>query len=341
MTPSSRVLVVCEDAGAAAGIAPVAARLRDRDGLRGIVIGGASKAEFERWGLPNRVVSDARAVQAAVDDADAHDIVLTGSSPWGARLEAHAVLAARHRSLRVVTFVDYWSNYRPRLSFPGDSGLELVPDRLVVVDERMKREVVALGVDGSRVVATGSPAFDRLWSRRDPTPGAGEGALFLSQPIEALYGTTLGYTEKTTLAALAPRLSRSRTRLVVRPHPREDRDALASFVAGLPCDARIETDGDVEDAILRARVVVGMTTMGLVMAALLGRPTASFQLGVSEPLELPTIGLGATKLATAEETIDAVWSDLLDGPGAAPRFSDEAWRPGATERLLELLTAGD
>lgn len=321
-------LIVCEDAGAAAGLAPVAARLERRR----VIAGDAARAAFESRNVPVE-----RFDVSCLDIAPNVTTLVTGSTAWGDRIEARALLAARAKGVRTVTYLDFWSSYVERLSYPMKTDLEVVPDVLAVVDDVMRDDLVKIGVSAERIVVTGNPAFDALHERRAAWPApSGDVVLFLSQPLASLYGDTLGYTERSTLEALAPAVAELGMRLRVRPHPREDRAALASLVSALPGACAMDASTSLEEALRNARIVTGMTTMALVEAALSGRPTVSIQLGGLSNVELPTVRAGATLLVTSPAALGAAVRDVRDrGEALLPRGA--GFDTGATGRLLSVI----
>lgn len=326
---SSEVVLVCEDAGAARALAPVARALRDVGRLRYAIATGAAASILRGEGLSVREGSHA-------DDRDTwrgSPVALTGSTQWGERIEARAAVTARRAGCRVVTFLDFWSNYVARLSFPETTGLAVVPDRLAVIDARMRDEAIAAGVPAERVRVTGSPTLDAASSLPRLTPHTGGDILFLSQPLEQLYGSVgtghaLGYTERTVLEAVAHAARAVDLSVRVRPHPREDAAVLRAAIARLPGCAPCE-GGTLEAACCRAAVVVGITTMALVDVALRGMPTVSVQ-PTETPLTLPTVELGFTRLVTRLSDLPAA---LRTPPTPPPPFPSS----GAVGRILALL----
>lgn len=335
----TKVVVVCEDAGAAANLALVAAELRRRGIGVDSVVGRAAARYFG---------SDVRLAESTTLDstlrligAPSTRVVVTGTSPWGMRLDAEAVLFARQCGRRTVSFLDYWANYAARLSYPSRDRLEVVPDRLAVVDLPMRDEAVAAGVPAGRIVVTGAPAFDGPLRRGiiDPAAPRTSCVLFVSQPIAALYGDALGYTEATCLRALASVVAARGLELVVRPHPREDEASLRALVARLPGQCSVQTRGDLFEVAASAEVVVGMSTMALVEVALGGIPTVSLQVGAPAPIVLPTTAAGVTPLVVDESGLARALDEAsaIRGVPIRDRLEVLGWRPGATERMVELL----
>jgi hypothetical protein len=203
----------------------------------------------------------------------------------------------------------------------------------------MHEDLRALGVADERVVVTGSPAFDATLARRRRWSPSGRTVLFLSQPIKTLFGGELGYTEDDVLGAVAVVVAEAGAELVVRPHPREDTEALRKRMTALPCPTRTDASADVLDAVRDARVVVGMTTMALVHAALLGAPTLSVQIDRRGKDPLPTNRDGLTiPVADASELRRQLLA-ALDAVAPLPPRVPAGWSPDATGRVVAALDA--
>jgi hypothetical protein len=267
------------------------------------------------------------------------------------RLEAHATIAARQRSLPTFTLIDFPSQLRPRLSFPGTDDLGAMGDHVLAIDQEMRRRLVIAGVPENRVVVTGSPAFDGLWEAESLSPGEGDAThvLFLSQPIAALHGsdgavpTFLGYTEGMVLDAVARMIAPHGLELRVRPHPREDESMLTKLARELPGRVRVDRTGSLREAIGRAQWVVGMTSIALVEAALLGKTAISVQFDRRGEDPLWTNVSGLTVGVIDREGLAVAVAEALR-TARAPRLARSnmealGWAPGAAGRVLACLDA--
>jgi len=210
-----------------------------------------------------------------------------------------------------------------------------------------------VGVPARRITVTGNPAFDHLWlaeeddSKTEDAPTVEDNVLFLSQPMAALFDADgndpggPGYSEVSILRALAPIVAALRTTLVVRPHPREDVDRLRSHLTELPGDVRLEANRPLRQALLRARVVTGMTTIALVEAALMGKTSLSVQLGLRGMDSLWTNRSGLTSLVTTIEELEAALANAWHAPTAPgnvrARLRGLGWAPDAASRVLREL----
>jgi hypothetical protein len=300
---------------------------RDRGDDVAFILGAHAFAPFEQaLGTRPASVDPARASATLAD----RDALITASTCWGDRIEAKAVLVARDGGVPILTFVDFWSNYASRLSYPDEANLALLPDRLAVIDATMADDIVAVGAPRDRIVVTGSPAFDAI--KPLPFPEGASTLLFLSQPLAALYGDTLGYSEQTVLPLVASIARDNGTPLRIRTHPREDATAMRALARGLPGDVAIDEHASLEEAVASSSVVVGMSSMGLVEAALWSRISISAQIGRRGDDALPTNRTGLTSGVTSEaELAELLGRSLRDPkPSSVARFM-----PRATERLID------
>lgn len=210
--------------------------------------------------------------------------------------------AAAEMGCTVVTVLDNWVNYQERISMDGQS--PLIPDIYAVMDELAYTEAVADGIPPSCLRVTGHPNLGSLatdWAAADDTwrqdfrrsLGLGvdgrELLAFVNEPVAHDQGTGpdhpgwRGYTEHTVLASLGQSLRALQTLadVMIIPHPRDDRVALAQIWAdhGAGQPGRV-VDITGRQGVLAADRVVGMASIMLYEAWLVGRPTLSLQPGL-------------------------------------------------------------
>lgn len=250
--------------------------------------------------LDNRALSTeapAHWTRLDVDSACAApaDIVLYGSSvsdPAPARVAA----AARAQGRPIVHLLDNWMNYAQRLL--DSTGQRLVPDLYLVMDDQARQEAIADGVPPEILQISGHPNLATLAHEATEfgAPASPVPILFYpSEPVIADQGPASdsqgrGYDEVSLGHQLAPLLGQTLPKgasLHVAPHPREDRTAVTEFWQGLAhqhfgdtVSLQIVPPNGVRKALHGATHVLGMTSILLYEAWLLGRPTASFQPGL-------------------------------------------------------------
>lgn len=336
-----RLLTVVRAAGAAASLAPVHKAYEGPKNL--LAYDGAlttlRAANLEPDGVITAFAPD------RVPDRRAPTALLTGTS-FAADDDALWWAWAREQGSPSTAFVDQASSYRERFTPSWGSFLEPGPDRIGVVDEAMRREIVAQGAPPAAVHVVGQPAYDPL---HDVTPGRraqaraalGVGpqtcvALWIGEPPPpprtiAEDKALRGYTESETVrlahaafAACAPdRL------FLVRPHPVHQ----ATGGAPAPCADDVRMDhGAKLDALAAADVVIGQTSTALLEAWMLGVPVLSLQPGRLAPSPV-TDGRPGLRVVTAPEDIGGALRGAL-AQGRRPPHPPE--RGAAARKLLDL-----
>jgi len=275
--------------------------------------------------------------------------LLTATSANGVDLERLLWQQARFGGLTSLALLDFWSNYPLRFLSGQDWSW---PDHLAVMDAVSAADLRTLGAP--QIHITGQPALDALPAllraftparrhalRDDQQTGQARALLFVSQPLAELYGgeaaarQAVGYCEADVwadLVATIPTLTRP-TQVWIRPHPRECLSAWRSRLAPYAW-ARLAEGGDGRDWVLAADGVLGMSSMLLQEACLLGKSVMSYQPGLTGPDVLPANQLGWSTVLSSRAgfaTQLAGWLDTLP-PSSAPLPDGQA-----TERLGKLV----
>ena len=362
------VVAVAGDPGGARAVAPVLEELRAAGRVR--VQALAYRQALALWtqrGIACEPLAEdltAAAIGALLREARPA-LLLTATSANKVDLEKLFIEQARLLAVPSLTVKDFWSNYAMRFS-DAAGRLCYVPDRIAVMDELARTEMIAAGFAPECLVVTGQPAFDDLAAcraafgpdqRREIRAGLPLEAdelfvLFASQPFAEVYGSAensvaqLGYHEALVLGALREALAQlvrqhdRRVTLVIRPHPREQAEAFAA-----PADAGfrtlVSTGGDSRQFVMAADLVVGMTTVLLVEACYLGCPVVSLQPGLRQPDCLPTNRSGLSRPAYTLAAIAPLLEEMLFDPAARAtaraRLAHLAHEGGATRRVADLV----
>jgi len=344
-------VVVCGDAGGAAAVVPVVEVLRAEGNVAVRALAYRQACDvWARRGLPFEPLDECLSLDDASDALrrPVASLLLTGTSLNQVMLENRFLKAAREVSIPSVAVLDFWSNYTERFS-DQEGRLTCVPDRIAIMDEQTRADMVAEGFDPSRLIVTGQPAFDDLIQTRMQFTGARKCdvraqlgisddelfILFVSQPLSALYGTDPtnplypGFSEQAVLSSLVEAMERIADEsgraiaLVVRPHPREDHAWMAS-VRSAKIRIVISSDGEARNLVVAADLVAGMNSVLLVEACYLGCVVVSLQPGLRHADPLPTNRLGLSQAVYRESDVQPVVERLL---------LDTETRTAALERL--------
>ncbi|MEI6207375.1 MAG: hypothetical protein WCP20_11365 [Desulfuromonadales bacterium] len=345
-----RVLIFSRDPGGTNTVIPLVAPLRER-GCTVYVFGKDTALEKFRLAgigavdicsyLPDLTSLSLR--QLLIDELP--DIVVTGTSADDVTEKQLWSVAAELR-IPSMAILDQWANYGIRFSEYGVSEIErytaskqhtYLPDRIVAMDDYAKREMIAEGLPGERIIVCGQPYFETLFASRQNSDEMARlnevyalsdkdfVVVFASEPMTQTYGTSAvrhwGYNELTIFEGLVSTLenlareSARRVTLIIRPHPKENRDNFLDLVKG--CDAlqwRIDTDFHPWTLISRADLVCGMSSIFLVEAVILGTPAMSIQVGLARENPFILDRRGVLKSITSElELRESLRRIIIDG----------------------------
>lgn len=346
------VVSVLGDAGGAEALIPVLEILRRRDSLAAVFACGPAVPLLDRAGIDHAVIpGDPEEALCAHDPT----VLVTGTS-WGEWApELGFIAAAEGLHLPSVAVIDFWANYLAR--FVAPDGEVVLPDRIAVPDESARLEAIAEGIAGDRLVATGNPHYEALLARyrgfdQDARLRFRERiglrrkalvVLFASQPIAALYGDRLGYTEDRILGLVRAALEEvaawlgHRIILAVRPHPREG--GLVLPESSERVDVRLAAGNDALEWALSSDLVTGMTSAVLMQAALLGARVVSVQPGLESEDQLPGNRLGITQgIFAADDIAPALYRALASPAHFGSSRALQRLRAsieGSTTRLLD------
>lgn len=217
------------------------------------------------------------------------DVVIASTSS-GLSLEKKIILWAKGEKVPSLCLVDYWTNYAMRFCSPGTRDFKYLPDAVCVIDDRMKKQLVAEGVTPNMLYVTGNPFFDTF--KTHSMASHGEFILFISQPFSedfSRYGKTdkmdlfnTRISEVNVLEDIIDTLEEIRNKLplVISLHPRCTRRKYN----GLIRDSRLKitlTRRDTEKLLNRAAVVMGINSIMLFQAAIMGKRVVSYQPGTA------------------------------------------------------------
>ena len=289
------------------------------------------------------------------------DFLITSTSD-GTYSEAKSLtLQARKAGIPSLSVLDYWSHYRKRYANANDI-LVYLPDKIAVMDDYARQEMVLLGFPPDVLEVTGQPAFDCLEKRRQRYQRSfewpysmkyvsrrGHGfiedeplVIFLSQPI-ATSGYGWGFNEYTVIPKFLDAMAEVAPdcQILIRPHPRENNHKLYEFEAYKHLDVKIRRSPGIKDLMMGADLIVGMNTVMLVEACYLGCITLSIQPGKIGPDRLPTNRLGFSYAVYDDSLIKSAVDELLNNDQKRDRIRHNLERfkvkESATDKVVELV----
>lgn len=304
---ASPILAVAQDPGGAEALVPVLSALIADEGSHVCIIGQAHAVDvfaaedlpFVRFDDLGKGGRDAQEIADRILLDNPPRLVLTATS-FGVSPERYFIRAAKHLGVPCLTVLDSWTNYTRRFLKEGETELvpAVLPDVCTVMDEFAATEMERAGFPRSVLRVVGQPALDRFTAVARATPQAARTGLchdlgipetdpiivYFSQPVLALYGradsaTFRGYTEFDVLSVLVEAISLCGTRatLVVKTHPKERLGKYDDLLDQTLIRSQLVHQFDSDRIVLGADVAVGMTSIALMKAFLIGRRVISVQ----------------------------------------------------------------
>jgi aminopeptidase-like protein len=263
------------------------------------------------------------------------DLVVTGTSLLSS-MERSIWRLCRERAVPCAAICDMWADYRRRFA----DGAELVvPDLVLVIDERMERELKAELGDGVRTKVVGSPHFARLIRSRRNKGAERRNIRFISEPVAELFPGA-GAHEFQIAEMLIEAMERSgeAAPLVLRPHPQDDSEGWRRF-AHKHRARNVRLDEEPSWAChLSTKMAIGLSSMMLIELAMAGVPVASFQPVGSDKAYycLQEEEFGIRVVENGAEL--AQWLKAPTMPAVSPSFI--ARHEGAIEHIAGLILSG-
>lgn len=276
------------------------------------------------------------------------------------------IRVARSYGIPSVGLVDAASNAAHRFRGRSEEPLHSAPDWLVVPDEATRRAYLDLGFPDSQIVLCGHPHYDWVVAarlgleqrgcdavRRSVFPGvranqkvvvfaaelsSGLGAEQFRRNSEyTLHGD--GSSDLRTDVVLQEFLQAlekipPRPYLVLRLHPKNRPEEFAAYSQRF--DA-ISSGGNTLEVVFAADLVVGMTTMLLLEACLLGRPALSVIPRSTEMDWQPAIGMGLLPCVWTRDTLHHALREALGGRLFPAQRPEQMLRFGARQRCVAFL----
>lgn len=303
MSSAKKALLYSRDPGGTNCIIPVYQKLRGIKDVESLLWGkDFAIQKYREEDLKYRDVSDVGPEELfGLLKKFQPSVLVTGTS-YGDRTEQWLWKWAKELGTYSMAIVDQWVRYRVRFSDP--SGRLVLPDKILVMDEFAKQEMVAEGFDERLILVTGQPHFEALREkakkvteadkkkiRRDFNILEGKTILFVSEPFSTASHVDLGFTEHTILRdlifAIQQMKSSGMVNLLVKLHPKQKPESFRRFIRSLQTAKNIRVsliaDFPVLPLISISDIVIGMQSMVLIEANLLKKPVMSLQIGRKGP----------------------------------------------------------
>lgn len=354
-----RVVCAIEDPGAANGVVGLSDALTAKGGQLEIFATGAAHTYATDIGL---LVRDLTSLRLSSDT----DAVLVGTSENPESPVFAVTAAAADTSIPSFGFVDGPANASLRFRGKSSNPLAHIPDYLLVSDAVARDAFQALGVAPENIDIVGHPNMDRVRARATQFENEGKDAVrarlfpeidparplvvFLAETSDGLdpaefrrnpdytlsgRGNNNGRTEiclEETLDALAS--TAPKAAIALRLHPKNDAAGFAPYAHEI--DA-LSFGGDPLEAIFAADLVVGMTSVLLFEATVMGRRTLAVTPRESESAWLSSIALGLTRHVCTPAALTGSIRDMLAAEYQLTGNIDDLVPPGAASRMADAI----
>ncbi|MDD3342352.1 MAG: hypothetical protein PHR87_02120 [Sulfurospirillaceae bacterium] len=201
--------------------------------------------------------------------------IILYSTGWQNHLEYHFLDYAKEHKLPSLAFLDHWTNYRERFGYPEPNWENNLPSFIVAHDKTSEDKAKELGLPN--IIAIKNYALlAQLKAFKDTKQS--NTLLFLSEPTakvaQASFGDTYfwGFTEKEVFEnILTCKEKFGCEKIIIRLHPSDSPETYQTI------DNTIEFSHDtlLED-IANAKIIIGIDTVALYTAYLLGKKVISY-----------------------------------------------------------------
>lgn len=361
------VLIFVEDPGAVNAVVDLPRALA-ASGLKTQTVAAGHAVEYLASFGADFTEPDSAADAAALIDAHNPRMVFSGTSENPDTLGLKLIAEARKRGLANVGFLDGPASADHRFRGSGDAPLAFAPEWILVPDAMTRNRYQALGHPVERIVDCGHPYFDRVRVTAAKLAKRGKAAVlaevlpdappdrpvvvFLAEISTSLAPEELRRSPEYTLHGRggsnlrtqivleevldAVALIEPRPYFVLRLHPKNSAD---EFDAYDPEIDSLSHSGLAADLVYAADLVIGMTTILLFEAALMGCPTLSITPKPSETEWLTSIGLGITPSVHTRDDLREILPRALADPGQVMGTPPgEVLNFGALERMADFIS---
>jgi hypothetical protein len=340
MEDGTDILIFAEDPGPALYAAPLVEALGAK-GWRVVVYAAGLARNFLKQRHISFVSVDGSMTPASILRKVKPRCLLTGTSENPDSLGLQLIHESQRSGIVTAAFIDAGVNAAYRFRGQRPEPLAYAPDWIMVPDEWAKDQFIRVGVSPDRTVVCGHPNYDYVlnlfltWTEKEREqmrkrllPGLlkhQQVVVFLSEGSERLnYLSPLPSPSEYTMQGRGKRMGRTeiiieelieavqtlpqRPYLVLRLHPKDGTDDFNAYAADFD---HIDQASPPLELVFCADLVVGMTSMLLMEAALLRRPTLSIVPRAVEKDWLPTVRQGVTLCVMHRSDLVKALAELL------------------------------
>ncbi|MBK8551371.1 MAG: hypothetical protein IPL53_10045 [Ignavibacteria bacterium] len=285
-----------------------------------------------------------RSEAESIIDAEHPDIIVTGTS--GGNTEQELRNAAYQRKIKSVVVLDFWKDYSRRWMY-SSYAIDKIPDKVCVMDEITKKEMITENFPEANIIVTGHPYLDKIFNNNDDELNASTDNkrqrnkyLFLSQPLEIIgvrdYKIHPFKTLLNALKKLAD-IRNEKIQLTIKLHPVEEHSEELCYLAEAYNSDMFEISfadktGQLKELIRKSGTVAGYNTIAMFESRALNKRTVSLTAGPVKDSLL--CAMKEAGIETVETNSDKIF-DLLNKKNTKVR-SNSVFK-GGVERCLRVI----
>lgn len=282
-----RILVVANDAGGAEVLAAYMLAHRKRFDFI-CYANGPAKGVMKRNAIVFRTAPKKRELIASILKRYSNaKLVLTGTG-WMTDIEVNFLAEARRLCFPTAALIDHWVNYRERFGFPQKDWQKNLPDQIWVSDStafEMAKKLFPQKIKIKQIPNFYLLAIAREYRTLKRKMSDGKSLLFLSEPLGGVAGTppikpAHRFSE---FQALRDVLSvvvtfKKPIPVMIRFHPSEKQNKYDNLIERYSDKIKITKSANREiiNDIAQAKLVIGMTSMSLIVSLACDKKTISY-----------------------------------------------------------------
>lgn len=333
------VLVFVEDPGAANYAMHLPEGLAKTGITTRMFADGHAKTYLAERGMPAEPVPEGKGAVDILGSVRPR-LLMTGTSENTASMGLELIARSRDAGIVSIGLIDAPGNALYRFRGTTDESTAYAPDWLLVPDDATLRQYAAAGFRQDRIVPCGHPHYDHIRETGKRLAGMDRQTLrsgcvpdvpsgrrivtFVSEISGGLNAEQFQLSPDHTLFGVSGKRGRTeivieeflravdslseRPYLVLRLHPKNTTAELEDYLGSFD---HVSMGGSPIDLVYVSDLVVGMTSMLLMEAAILGVPTLSIVPRESEKASLPTIESGITPCVTTRDPLAGSLDKLL------------------------------
>lgn len=335
ITKDKKILFVTQDPGGFNFLFPVIKLLRKRNVSIQIFLANESKKIAERENIKYTDCTEFSMKELYLKLNNYLPGIIVTATSDGFSLEKKVINWAKNKKIFVISAVDFWSNYKIRFSKTKKEDLRFLPSLICVIDKCMRAQMVEKGFDKKIIKITGNPFFDDFEEIRKK----GKYILFVSQHYSEINDKHFNEIEIfRDLVEILEKLN-IKKEIIIGLHPREkNKNKFDEVISKSKLKIFISLKNS-ERLLRDACLVVGINTMVLFQASIIGKKVFSYQPGVKKNQDvLISNHLKLSFPAYNYEKLEKLLSNLEDlNIIKSQKIIDKYIKNNSTEKMINVI----